>query len=182
MCGYLRIGIATEARCPECGADGLASCVYLMGAPRLTVSTVYGLMVLLALLGTASGIMVVRSRGAPFPIVLLAVAVLAIGLLLWTLRSGNHRSVLGASRIVWTVHPTGVEVREGRRREFIPREDVAAIHSADDLFASMSVLSIVRRRGSLKGLVGTTPVIYVRGPRDDRRERLAEIRQALGVG
>ena len=41
-CGYLRAGIASDARCPECGAEGFDGVATLSGTPRtLALSNTY---------------------------------------------------------------------------------------------------------------------------------------------
>lgn len=190
-CGYSRIGIEPDARCPECGADGLDGCFLIIGQPRTSES------LLLPVLLTASFVAVVVSLrvlgplftpGAPPPhpgnIVFLAALVVVIAVLARAV-SGRIQperlAIFRPPRIVWTIHPRGIEIRDGARHHRIARGEIADIRCTDSLVGEVSVLHLVRRRSSVKGIIGVTPYLYLRGTRASRREQWRRARDMLGI-
>ena len=96
--------------------------------------------------------------------------------------AGKRLGLLSDQPIIWCAHPDGISIRRGKSIEFIARGDIASIGSAESVFGEMTVLSIVRRRTSAKGLVGTTPYLYLRGTREDRASVVRSLKQTIGLG
>jgi hypothetical protein len=99
--------------------------------------------------------------------------------------AGNHRHRVAndgrPETITWTAHPRGVEIRTPSRSTWIPRDEIARIDCADSLFGPVSQLQLIRKRTSKAGIIGSTPVLYVRGTVDARRAQWRAFRAAVGV-
>jgi hypothetical protein len=180
-CSYQRTGIASSARCPECGADGLDGCLVVAGSRRSPHSIALALLCF-----NFGGIMLVATHMAAADGVS-APAIVALGFLVLTAMT-LLAAVLGrlpglvptAPRtIIWTVHPDGIEIRDGASRRSVRRSDIARIDCTDSVLGPISQFSIVRSRMSAGGLLGTTPVLYVRGTRDERRTAWRAARRIL---
>ena len=175
-CGYLRRGIDAAARCPECGADGLDGAVVLVGTTRSARSTLIAIGSF-GSFGAMSIVILVSSSAALLLMLLVAfgtVVTIALGL------GGFRRwdwAPLRPATVVWTVHPSGVEIRCGRSRVSVPREELRRISCSDSLIGEMSQLQLVRRKSSLR-LAGT-PLLYLHGTKDDRRARWRAACQTL---
>lgn len=174
-CGYDRRGIDCAAKCPECGTDGLDSWMVVVGEPSRSKIAFYILLALgvAYLFAVIVGAIMRRGPLDPSDILIPIVFTLpaAIGLL--------PRFRLPP---VWSVRAAGISIRQGSSREFIPKADIVTIRCTDSVIGPVSVLSIVRRRNSMKGLVGTTPYLYMRGPVEIRRSRVAELCRTVGIG
>lgn len=105
----------------------------------------------------------------------IAIPMCAIVVLMMALRKGKGSS----SVIVWNVHSLGVEVLSGDSRIWIPREEVRRIVCVDSIFGDVSQLQLLRRSVSIGGLLGVTPMIYVRGKQEERRQILRAARAAI---
>lgn len=181
VCGYLRTGLEPSMLCPECGAEGLDRCVMIVGSPRFSLQLLRFLL-LAGMIGFAvQSVVVLHSRiGAlGFAFAVTAALVCAV-LFVLSLRQSGSRLIRMLDN-AWTAHPTGIEVRQGLSREFIPVADIASIQRSESLMGPISVFRIVRRRTSIKGLVGSTPYLYVRGTSEDRRAKFEALRQLTGV-
>ena len=189
-CGYLRQGHEPSARCPECGADGLDGALVITGVARTTKSALipllcFGLFAAMFIVAQ----LLLRPRGSSLNgssalfVVLIAVVILValVGATLagW-IRPSPRSDALGGT-IVWTVHATGIEIRRGSGRTFVPRDEIARLACADSIIGSVSQLQLVRRRTSMGGLIGSTPVLYIRGTVDERRALWRAARTALGL-
>jgi len=115
-------------------------------------------------------------------LIVIALVLAALVVVVRTVLFQKGKGDQAARPIIWSAHPAGLAIRERDRTEFIPRADIASIDHAESLFGSMSVIRVVRRRASLKGLVGSTPYIFVRGTKPDRMASLMELRRILGMG
>lgn len=189
-CGYQRTGIASGARCPECGADGLDGCLVILGSRRTQRSLLLAMLVLFG--GLTFGIALQTawriaadsaSAGSILASCLMLAVLVAIDLVLGAALLGKLPGLvpLQPRQIVWTVHPDGIEIRDGASRRSIRRDEIARIDCADSLVGSVSQLAIVRSRLKAGGIVGTTPIIYIRGEVNDRRERCRLARRTLGL-
>ena len=179
-CGYLRTGIEPDAKCPECGADGLDGWLVVVGRPRIYPDAVFRLLAAISIPFAILAFFVavgVRSsdRLIPFAVLMLLVSLAVLG----AFSAGKRLGLLSDLPIIWCAHPDGISIRRGKSIEFIARGDIASIGSAESVFGEMTVLSIVRRRTSAKGLVGTTPYLYLRGSRDERATIVRSLKQAL---
>lgn len=180
-CGYLRTGIAPDAKCPECGADGLDAWVVVVGRPRVYPDAVFRLLAAISIpFGIAAlFVAILGGRGSdrlvPFAALMLVVSLVLLG----SRAVGKRLGLLSERPIVWCAHPDGISVRQGRSVDFIARRDIASIGSAESVFGELTVLSIVRSRASAKGLVGTTPYLYLHGPRDERATIVRSLKQVL---
>lgn len=182
-CGYQRTGIASGARCPECGADGLDGCLVIPGSRRSPHSIALALLCF-----SGGGIMLIAIRmassgGASAPsLVALGFLVLCAVTLLAALSGRLPGLVPTAPRtIIWTVHPEGIEIRDGTSRKSIKRSEITRIDCADSVIGPVSQLSIVRSRMTAGGVLGTTPVLYLRGTREDRRTAWRAARRVLSL-
>ena len=180
-CGYLRTGIEPNAKCPECGADGLDGWLVVVGQPRISSDGFIRTLAIAALcFGIAAFLAALMPRRgsdvlAPFAVIMLLVSMILIGA-----RFARRRLRFSKDpRIIWCAHPDGISIRRGKSIEFIARGDIASIGSDESVFGEMTVLSIVRRRTSAKGLVGTTPYLYLRGSRDERATIVRSLKQVL---
>lgn len=190
-CGYSRTGIAADALCPECGADGLSGAVVLLGQSRASES------LLLPVLLIASFVTLVTAAGVVFPLigfagprphagqVVFLVFLIALVVLLGLAVSGRIQiervPAFRARQIVWTIHARGVEIREGDRHDRIAREEITDLRCSESLVGEVSVLQLVRRRSSVKGVIGVTPYLYIRGPHASRQKEWRSARRALGI-
>jgi hypothetical protein len=175
VCGYDRRGIDFAAKCPECGTDGLDSWIVVVGEQRRSRIMHWLLLVLggAFLLAAFIGAM---TRKRPFdPSDILIIIVLTLPAVIGLMPRFRMPPV-------WSIHARGISIRHGSVSEFIPRDDIVTIRCTDSLLGAVSVLSIVRRRSSMKGLVGATPYLYLGGPDEVRRARFAELRRTLGIG
>lgn len=181
VCGYLRTGIAPSVPCPECGAEGVDRCLVIIGSPRFSLHLMR-FVLLAGMLGFAvESVVVLRSRSVGtlgFVFALTAALACAV-LFMLSLRLSSR--LIRMLDNAWTAHPTGIEVRQGFSREFIPTADIASIQRSESIMGPVSVFRIVRRRTSIKGLVGSTPYLYVRGPSDDRQSKFDALRTLTGV-
>lgn len=179
-CGYLRAGIATDARCPECGADGLDGCLVIMGTRRTAHSTALGALII-AVGATLAVLMHLSAhRAGPASVAALALLLVADGTLVAALLGKLPGLVPARGRtIVWTVHPGGIEIREGNSRKAIRRAEISRVDCADSMVGPVSQLSIVRSRWSAGGILGTTPVLYLHGELQARRQKWRDIRRVL---
>lgn len=174
-CGYERRGIDFAAKCPECGTDGLDAWMVVVGETGRSQLVFWVLLALggaflcAVLIGAITRQRKLDPSDILIPIVFTLPAV--IGLM--------PRFRLPP---VWSIHAGGISIRQGSSREFIPKDDIVTIRCADSLLGAVSVLSIVRRRTSVKGLVGATPYLYLRGSDEVRRARFAELRRTIGIG
>lgn len=199
VCGYARLGIAPDARCPECGSEGFDGVFAVHGSSRLaglgTIVTIGMTSVYAVLLGLAVVRDVTRSsrvgtvwtpRSSAGELLLLVILVGVIAALVVRLRRGGRPSPDGLRPrrgvIVWNVHPRGIEVREGPSRAWIPREHVAGIECVDSMIGDVSQLMIVMRRTTLVGAIGRTRIVYVRGSKDERRATWRAVRTTIGLG
>lgn len=184
-CGYLRVGIANEARCPECGADGFADAFVIQGTPtRPVISPIiviplvvlFGLIVLLRL-------SVAISRGAlTFDIVPLVIGLLGLVFLAYRSLRAARAAVDGGRRPVgvWQFNASGVVVREWGRMRHISTESIIRIDCSDSLIAPVSQLMIVTRP-FVKESLALTPILYVHGTREQRRAQWRRAREVLGL-
>ena len=185
-CGYLRTGIAPDAKCPECGADGLDGWLVVVGQPRISSDGFIRTLAIGALcFGIAAFLAALMPRRGsdalvPFAVIMLLVSMLLVSMILIGARFARRRLRFSNDpRIIWCAHPDGISIRRGKSIEFIARGDIASIGSDESVFGEMTVLSIVRRRTSAKGLVGTTPYLYLRGSRDERATIVRSLKQVL---
>lgn len=193
VCGYERRGIDAGALCPECGADGLEGVFVVEGRDR--VSRVMLLIAFAAYSAIAlwiSGSMVWRmlALGAPAGasidaasvvfVSILFLPAIALGIALWKVGSlSRGGSILESPRVAWIVHPAGLEIVEGGRRRWIPRESIRAIRRTDSFMFPVSQLQIGfagRRR-----VFGTTPILHVRGEAHQRAEIHRRMRAILDL-
>lgn len=177
-CGYSRATLAMDALCPECGAQGFEGAIVLAGGARnLGVLSKAALLVWTVV---PIGLAVVSMRGGfrMDELVCVGFAALpgvAIGIHLWRQRGA------AAHGIVWTVHPQGIEVREGAARQWFERASIGDIRCADSITGRSSQLMLVPRRLSSQGMLGRTRVIYIHGTVEERRGMLRRIRAVLGM-
>ncbi len=201
-CGYSRVGLANEARCPECGSEGIANCVVLIGVRRTTESVLlplfsfglFGIFYLVVRLvmslqlrppsGLATGRRLLYwTFGAEHAALLLVLCVGCawMGHRIFSRRRGATAAERGPPSIVWTIHPTGVEIREGLKRSFVPREQISRIDLADSVIGSVSQVQLIRRASSVGFMSGTTPVMYLKGTKEERRRSWRAARETLGI-
>lgn len=204
-CGYLRAGIASDARCPECGAEGFDGVVTIAGTPRTGYSGFVALLVINVAIVVQIAVSTYSSYQrraallASLPawrsqyalqneitngLVLGALPLLALLLLgRVVIREHRHRIANDGrpESITWTAHPRGVEIRTPSRSTWIPRDEIARIECADSLFGPVSQLQLIRKRTSKAGIIGSTPVLYVRGTADERRAQWRAFRAAAGL-
>ena len=204
-CGYLRAGIAFDARCPECGAEGFDGVATLSGTPRtghwgfLALFVINVVIVVLIAASTYSSYQRRAASLSGWPAwrsqyalrseitngLFLGAAPLLASLLLGRVVIRNHRHRVAndgrPETITWTAHPRGVEIRTPSRSTWIPRDEIARIDCADSLFGPVSQLQLIRKRTSKAGIIGSTPVLYVRGTVDARRAQWRAFRAAVGV-
>jgi len=189
-CGYNRAGIPSATACPECGAEGLDGTFVLTGGPRLGRGVVYAL---LAFLGLGLGIVlvgVVLRVGNPATVAvggavrpnyrnppprlddLLLIAALGLPFIATAWSLWKSRFVPSTRSILWTFHPTGVEIRSATSREFIRREDIVRIGAANTFIVTMSQLVLVRRHAALGRISTGSRVIYLHGSGEERDARV----------
>ena len=181
----MRVGIESDARCPECGADGFADAFVIQGTatrPVMSPITIIPILVFVGLL-VAVRLSVVISRGAltfdiiPLVVTLVVLAVLAYG----SLRSSKEAtSTTSRSVGIWQFTPSGVIVRERRGNRHIPTYAVARIDCVDSLIAPVSRLMIVTQPFVKESLL-MPPILYVHGTREERRAQWRRAREVLGL-
>jgi hypothetical protein len=188
-CGYLRTGLAPDAKCPECGADGLDTWVVVVGTPRVSLDAMLrnlslGFAVLSIGFAVVSLVITLSvDRRAWYALIPQAVWSLAVSLTLIAIRATGRRfGLLADPQTLWCAHPNGISIRRGKSLEFVACRDITSIDATQSLFGGMTVLCLIRRRGSLKGMIGMTPYLYVRGTREDRASVVRSLKQTLGLG
>lgn len=199
VCGYDRAGIASESPCPECGAEGFSGLLVVHGIARvggdiglialLCLSTlmllVYGTRALMRI-GNSTTITTSNGRLLPnyvnpppdvgdwiFIVVLAAVVAISLWNLVRRRRFGT--GLLRTNPIVWTFHPRGIEIACNSSRRLIPRNAIKRIECRDSLFGSTSQFVLVVKALSVP--LGSTPVLYVDGPKETRRGVLRKMRE-----
>ena len=140
---------------------------------RASISIPFAILAFFVALGVRGS-----DRLIPFAALMLLVSLATLG----ALSAGKRLGLLSDQPIIWCAHPDGISIRRGKSIEFIARGDIASIGSAESVFGEMTVLSIVRRRTSALGVVGTTPYLYLRAPRDERTAIVRSLKQTLGLG
>lgn len=189
-CGYQRTGIASDARCPECGAEGLDGCLVILGSQRTQRSLVLALIVLFGGLTLGVALQTLwrltagsASAGSPVASSVILVILFAIDLTLVAALLGRLPGLVSMkpTPIAWTVHPGGIVIRDGKSRRLIRREEIARIDSAESLVGSVSQLAIVRSRFKPGGVIGTTPILYIHGDSVERSEKVRLLRETLGL-
>lgn len=184
-CGYIRVGIEHDARCPECGADGFADAFVIQGnatRPVMSLITIIPILVFVGLL-VAVRLSVVISRGAlTFDIIPLVAALVVLAVLAYrSLRSSREATNMMSRSIgIWQFTPGGVIVRERGRNRHLPTDAVARIDCVDSLIAPVSRLMIVTRP-FVKESLATTSILYVHGTREQRRAQWRRAREVLGL-
>ena len=200
-CGYDRTGLATGARCPECGAEGVEAAVVVVGRVRGATATIAArvLMLVPQLLILAAFTRPVVARllapnPAPFTplrrvidpleaVVILVLLGLIIVQLWFLIRRAMLQAGLGAAidQVVWSAFPSGLEIRTWNRRDWIPREAIARIHCSDSVLGRSSQLLVGFHVTHRLGIVGRTHILFIDGPKDERRARWRSLRGALGL-
>ncbi len=178
-CGYSRVGIALDARCPECGADGFANAFVVEGTsvrPGLSPRIVGTIAVMVAVFT----IFVTLTMGAD-PELALIMLIACAGGAIWSVREirrtdGKPRAVTAT----WLIHPRGVVIRARGTQRRIPIEAIAAIHSADSLVGAVTQVSIRVRLVSSQTL-SWRPILYLQGSSDERRSNVSRMRQTLSL-
>jgi hypothetical protein len=195
-CGYDRTGIASDARCPECGAEGVAASFILVGRERTVTALAWTLALVpqvLFLASVANGF--VRRTYPSFRIadllgslrssciVLVVGAALVLAQILFLVRRATVRARLGpaADQVIWSAYPTGLEIRTSTRRDWIPRGAIRRIDCTDSIFGGSSQLLLIFRATHRLGVVGRTHQLFIDGPKEDRRQRWRSIRAALAI-
>lgn len=155
----------------------------VVGTPRVSVEGLIRSFDILAICcAIAALISALSSRRGADTLVPFAVGTLFLSLALIGVRfARKHLGILADKRIVWCAHPGGISVRQGRSVEFIARANISSIDASESLVGEMTVLGIIRRRGSLKGMLGSTPYLYLRGTGDERRAIVAELKRTIGA-
>jgi hypothetical protein len=184
-CGYLRVGIANDARCPECGADGFADAFIIQGTPTRPVISPIIVIPIVVLFGTfvLFRLWAAVSRGAlTFDIVPLVIGLLGLVLLAYRSLRTARAAVKGGRRPVgvWQFNTSGVVVRVRERMRHIPAESIVRIDCSDSLIAPVSQLMIVTRP-FVKESLAMTPILYVHGTREQRRATWRRAREVLGL-
>ena len=179
-CGYSRMGIAHDARCPECGAVGLSDALVLEGVvPRPFGTRGSFVLLLVAVLGVPAIVSVsailrwdmamLRDMSLVFPI---------FGFIIWSilpLRTEMDSATSQSGR--WIVHPGGViVVARGKTRQ-IAKASIARLSSSDSLMGPVTQLVLRPRFFSLHRIAGEQ-VLYLRGA-DEERHLLARRAEAL---
>ncbi|MFM7051575.1 MAG: hypothetical protein ACKOYN_05500 [Planctomycetota bacterium] len=125
-----------DALCPECGALGFDGALVLAGGTRdLGVLTKAGLLVWIIIPiglvfdGLRGGLRLNELACAGFA----SLPAIVIGIHLWRRRGATGHA------IVWTVHPQGIEVREGRSRQWFDRGSIGDIRCADSITGASSM-------------------------------------------
>jgi hypothetical protein len=181
-CGYSRVGIDAEALCPECGADGLDGCVVLQGVARRGSRALLLVGFALCVPGTVVAVTaMIRAPGRVGPCELTALLGFLAAIVSLGFSIARTRGVGGDSTITWIIHIDGVSIREGSSHVVIPRDSIGRIDCMDSLFGQVSQLMLVRSRKSLRGMMGRTHVLYIRGPKSKRRNQWRTAREALGI-
>ena len=173
-CGYSRVGIAQEARCPECGAAGFADAFVVHGS-SVRPGSVVGLIWMVAGLGV--GPLIYLGLG---PFGLSTVLLMAIALTIGAVRRG---SPLRQSRhaAVWLVHPDGVVVRSRGNTRSFPKTMIRRVDCSDSMFGSMSQMILVLHPVSGAAILAAPRILYIVGPKPDRRARWRRTREILGL-
>lgn len=196
-CGYDRTGIASDARCPECGAEGVTATFILVGRERTLTALAWTLALVpqvLFLASVANGF--VRRTYPSFAvadllgtlgstcIVLVVGAALVLAQILFLVRRASARARFGpaADQVIWSAYPTGLEIRTSTRRDWIPRAAIRRIDCTDSIFGGSSQLLLILRPTHRLGMVGRTHQMFLDGPRDERRVGWRALRGALDDG
>lgn len=182
-CGYSRMGIAHDARCPECGAVGLSDALVLEGVvPRPFGTRGSFVLLLVAVLGVpviVSVSAILRQDMATLEDMLALVALFALcGLGFWLILPLRIEMDSAASRSGhWIVHPGGViVVARGKTRQ-IAKASIARLSSSDSLMGPVTQLVLRPRVFSLHRITGEH-VLFLRGA-DEERHLLAQRAEAL---
>ena len=199
VCGYDRAGIASDSPCPECGAEGFSGLLVVHGTARIRGDL--GLIALICLsalmlfvfgtsavmrIGNATTITTSNGRLLPNYVnpppdvgdwIFIAVLAAVVAISLWRLlrRRRFGAGVLRTNPIVWTFHPRGIEIASDGSRRLIPRHAIKRIECRDSLFGSVSQFVLVVKTLSVS--LGSTPVLYVEGPKETRRGVLRKMRE-----
>lgn len=181
-CGHMRVGIPSDACCPECGAEGFGGAFVIHGTlvqsmlPLLVVAAavplfLYGIVAMTSMVGWFT------LRGSVLVIVAAAVlTLLSVGL--WPVfRARVALRVSMRVPAVWMVFPDSVVVRSGGSIRRIPRSAIKSIRCTDSFVGSTSQLMLVLGLFTSSARFGT-PIIYIRGTKESRR---LQWRKARGV-
>ncbi|MBI1304428.1 MAG: hypothetical protein GC172_11685 [Phycisphaera sp.] len=194
-CGYPRRGLERGARCPECGMDGLDKNHVVHGVPAsespLMRGTLFvnGIIAIVALVWlydmVASRLSLSASAIAP-ACICAALPLLTTILLLASFVRGR-RVVEGlygptsVSSTMWVVHPKGVAVCTGASRRWIPVESIERIECTDSIFGALSTIRIIAKTRGVRGFLGGPQPLFLRGPKETRRDEWRAIRRILGL-
>jgi hypothetical protein len=182
-CGYLRIGIEQDARCPECGAVGFSGALIIEGVVVRPFGTRASFTLLLvALLGVpmvVSLAAVMRQAMLTLEVLLLLLVLAALlALVVWFVRSKRGEVVSPASSTgLWVVHPGGVVIIARGKTRQIPVESIARIACSDSIIGPVTQL-VLRPRALTRHRIAGEQVIYLRGT-DEERHALARRTQEL---
>lgn len=176
-CGYSRVGLAADARCPECGAEGFTNAFTVEGTwvrPGVSPAAVGSF----AGIAAAVTIVLLLIDSADPPLALLALCFCAVGVV-WSVRKlRSDDDTPRAITATWLVHPRGVVITTHGTQRHIPIEAITAIDGADSLVGSVTQVSIRVRFVSTQTL-SWRPILYLRGSHDERRSQLTRIRRTL---
>lgn len=185
-CGYSRMGLGHDARCPECGADGFAGAFILEGVVVRPFGTRASFTLLLvALLGvpTIVSLAAVMRRGMvtlEFGLLLLVLAAL-LGLVIWSVRSKRVQPDSSASSTgLWVIHPGGVVIIARGETRRIPVASIARLACSDSLIGPVTQL-VLRPRAFTRHRIAGEQVLYLRGPDHERHAHARRAEEVLGL-
>ncbi len=183
-CNYDREGIAVDAPCPECGAEGFDGALVICGQPdlqlrlwmRIFVVAAVGFVLAFAMIPVVISWKSIRLMAPTSP----PPATVGIELadLICTIPLGIAAAVIAVLIIrarqrtfsaYWSFHPRGVLVVEGLKRTFIPRETIVRVTTVDLMSLNVSQLAIHRTTDRVHHLQMRIPVIRIAGTSEERR-------------
>ncbi|MFZ9915484.1 MAG: hypothetical protein ACO3IB_09165 [Phycisphaerales bacterium] len=182
-CGYSRAMLAIDARCPECGVDGFAGVEVIQGRPRFSDRNSRALLLVWLVPSVLFLLQIVISgRSSDIACLGIPLAISTIACVLLLVRSRRWGGTgPDARRVVWNIHPRGIEVCEGTRRDWIPRDAVARIDCTDSIIGETSQLMLIPGHRGRAGVLGRTRVMYIDGATSERRARWNAAKRVLGM-
>jgi hypothetical protein len=184
-CGYSRIGIDQDARCPECGAVGFSGAFTIEGVVVRPFGTRASFTLLLvALLGVpmvVSLAAVMRQSMLTLEVLLMLLVLAALlALAVWFVRSKRKEVVSPASSTgLWVVHPGGVVIIARGKTRQIPVESIARLACSESIIGPVTQL-VLRPRACTRHRIAGEQVIYLRGTDEERHALARRAQEVLG--
>jgi hypothetical protein len=194
-CGYPRRGLERGARCPECGMDGLDRNHVVHGVPASDSPLMRGTLVVNGIIALVALVWLYDMVISRFSLGMSAIASACICAALPFLTTvllavsfvRGRRVVEGlygptsVSSTMWVVHPKGIAVCTGATRRWIPVEAIERIECTDSVFGALSTIRIIAKTLPMRSFLGGPPTLFLRGPKETRREEWRAIRRILGL-